>query len=314
MPVSPRPNRSRLAFTLVELLVVIAIIGVLVALLLPAVQAARESARRMQCSNNLKQIGLGLHNYHDTMLTLPPGSLWVSSAAPGSATNRGSVLLHLLPFVEMKNLYESYNPSSPPDGQANVYGQVVKTYLCPSDNVAPNIFNGQGRHNYAASSGPTAHSDNSGGGCSCPSAAAYNTNFSLAPYSNATNFAGAFMRMCVAVRMAEVTDGLSSTIFFGETRKGCSNHNDNGWAMSNSGQGLTSTLPPINYNSCDANATNFCNRPCNWNMELGFKSRHPNGAMFLLGDGSVHFLSQTIDHQVYQYLGAKADGKTAQVP
>jgi prepilin-type N-terminal cleavage/methylation domain-containing protein/prepilin-type processing-associated H-X9-DG protein len=307
-------SSPRSAFTLVELLVVIAIIGVLVALLLPAVQAARESARRMQCSNNLKQIGLGLHNYHDSLLTLPSGALWVSSAAPNNAQNRGSILLLLLPFIEQKNLHDRYNPASPPEGQAAVYSVVVKTYLCPSDTATSGLHNGQGRHNYAASSGPTAHSDNTGGGCSCPSAAAYNTNFSLAPYGNVTNFAGAFTRMRTAVRMSEVTDGLSSTIFFGETRKGCSAHNDNGWAMSNSGQGLTSTLSPINYNSCDANATNACNRPCNWNMELGFKSRHPNGAMFVMGDGSVQFISQTIDHQLYQYLGAKADGRAAQLP
>src|SRR5256714_13555627 len=101
---SPRHARRfrRFGFTLVELLVVIAIIGVLVAILLPAVQAAREAARRMQCSNNLKQIGLALHNYENAYGTLPPGGIYVNS----SGMKRGSALVHLLPFIEQPALYE----------------------------------------------------------------------------------------------------------------------------------------------------------------------------------------------------------------
>jgi len=114
--------------------------------------------------------------------------------------------------------------------------------------------------------------------------------------------------------MRDCTDGLSNTIYFGEVRRACSVHVQAGWARSNNGNGLTSTLIPINYNSCDNGATNGCQRPCNWNTELGFKSRHPEGAHFLMGDGSVHFLTESVDHWTFQYLGGKSDGKSVQVP
>ncbi|HOM18813.1 MAG TPA: DUF1559 domain-containing protein, partial [Thermoguttaceae bacterium] len=119
-----------------------------------------------------------------------------------------------------------------------------------------------------------------------------------------------------AMRESDIVDGLSNTIFFGEVRPQCSVHNSQGWGSSNNGQGLTATVVPINYNSCsrDAVGSDNCDKYCNWNTELGFKSRHPGGAQFLFGDGSVHFLPETIDHWTYQYLGAKADGNPAQIP
>ena len=307
---------SRTAFTLVELLVVIAIIGVLVALLLPAVQAAREAARRTQCTNNLKQIGIALHNYSDTLRTLPPGSIWSSSAAPANANNRGPILLHILPFIEQRPLYDKFDFSQPPEGQVVpgsttlLAATVVKTYVCPSDKNY-NLFNGRAVHNYTASSGPTAHIDNSS--CSCSASGSWNT-YALAPYSNATNFAGPFTRLSTAIRLSEVTDGLSQTIFFGEVRRDCSSHVRGGWLSSNNANGLTSTLIPINTNTCDDNAANGCQRPCNWSTELGFKSLHPGGANFLLGDGAVKFFSQNIDHDNYQSLGGKSDGRNALVP
>jgi prepilin-type N-terminal cleavage/methylation domain-containing protein/prepilin-type processing-associated H-X9-DG protein len=306
---------ARTAFTLVELLVVIAIIGVLVALLLPAVQAARESARRTQCTNNLKQIGIALHNYSDTLRTLPPGSIWYSSAAPANANNRGPILLHILPFIEQQPLYDKFDLSQPPDGQtlpggALLAATMIKTYTCPSDKNF-NLLNGRAIHNYTASSGPTAHSDNSA--CSCSAWSSWNA-YSLGPYGNATDFAGPFIRMARGVRMGEVTDGLSTTIFFGEVRRDCSAHVRTGWLSSNNANGLTSTLIPINTNTCDDTAANGCQRPCNWSTELGFKSLHPSGANFLFGDGAVRFVSQNIDHDNYQALGGKSDGRVANLP
>lgn len=134
-------NRSRLGFTLVELLVVIAIIGVLVALLLPAVQAAREAARRSQCSNNLKQLALGMHNHHDTMKRFPPGGAMDQppfGTDPASGSRWGSSwLVYILPYIEQQPLFDKWQFS----GQSGAFntnnntaarGVVIKTYFCPS--------------------------------------------------------------------------------------------------------------------------------------------------------------------------------------
>jgi prepilin-type processing-associated H-X9-DG protein len=129
-------------------------------------------------------------------------------------------------------------------------------------------------------------------------------------------FAGPFFRGGVSTSMRDCLDGLSNTIYFGEVRPMCSAHNGNGWGSSNNGQGLTSTIVPINYDSCDRSAAGAdnCGRYCNWNTELAFKSLHPGGAMFLFGDGNVRLLDENIDHWMYQYLGGKSDGNAAQVP
>ncbi len=304
-------------FTLVELLVVIAIIGILIALLLPAVQAAREAARRSHCSNNVKQIGLALHNYHDVHLAFPPGSFWTGTAY---ADYRGSILVRLLMYLEQQPLYGLWDFRNPngvsvdnqvfPGTSKLLQSTQIPAYTCPSD-VWPAVGN-FAFHNYAASDGPTAHGNNAN--CSCPTWASWNV-YALAPYDG-VHFAGPFTRWPQSTKMADVTDGLSNTIFFGEVRPQCSAHNSNGWASSNNGQGLTATIVPINYDSCsrDAAEPDGCRRYCNWSTELGFKSLHPGGAQFLLGDASVRFISQTIDHWTYQYLGAKDDGKAVAVP
>jgi prepilin-type N-terminal cleavage/methylation domain-containing protein len=135
---SPRMPSRHLssAFTLVELLVVIAIIGILIALLLPAVQAAREAARRSQCSNNLKQIGLGSHNYHDTFGCFPPGA--ITDGACGGQNNRINWAIALLPYMEQNAVYDLYDHSvynSTPPNEA-LRQTLVATYLCPSDTGA----------------------------------------------------------------------------------------------------------------------------------------------------------------------------------
>jgi prepilin-type N-terminal cleavage/methylation domain-containing protein len=297
-------DRSRRAFTLVELLVVIAIIGILLALLLPAVQAAREASRRSQCSNNLKQIGLALQNYEQAHKRLPPGARYSSGGM-----RRGSILLFLLPYLEETALSNAIDLNGPnldsavASGQ-KVRSQLISSFICPSDDHEK-IYSDSALHNYAASRGPTDVYNNPG--CSCSLPAAW-TSLSLAPLDDPNNYAGPFTRVGSTVKLTQITDGLSKTIFFGEVRPNCSDHVREGWAYTNNGNGYCTTLIPINYDSCNAEADDNCARPCNWNTEVGFKSSHSGGAQFLLGDGSVHLASETIDHQTYQHLGGKSDG------
>jgi prepilin-type N-terminal cleavage/methylation domain-containing protein len=163
-------RRSRAAFTLIELLVVIAIIAVLIGLLLPAVQAAREAARRIQCTNNLKQIGLSTHNYHSAFSSFPPGSALnptdgSMTGGPNLATwgpNQSSFSL-LLPFIEAGPLFNSINYSFAADfspANTTALRSIISTFQCPSD---PNIANRDNNCNYAACYGTTTNSMTTGG-------------------------------------------------------------------------------------------------------------------------------------------------------
>lgn len=304
-------STTRRGFTLVELLVVIAIIGMLVALLLPAVQAAREAGRRAQCTSNLKQIGIALANYEDTFKTLPPGAFW----QPSQNISRGPVLVSLLPFVEQGPLYQAFNFNSPstdgallPGTSETVASVPVSIYRCPSDDSAATYY-GRVPHNYSASRGPSDVFNNVN--CSCPNPW---QSLSMAPLDDPNLFAGPFTRVGASARWRDVTDGLSNTIFFGEVRPRCSEHARNGWAITNDGNGYCTTLIPINFDTCNDSSPDPCHRSCNWTTEVGFKSAHPGGAQFLLGDGSARFIHETIDHPlVYQALGAKNDGRTVQL-
>lgn len=328
-------GRKRQAFTLVELLVVIAIIGILVGLLLPAVQAAREAARRMQCTNNLKQIGLAIHNYESTIKRIPPGAVWNGGTVDvtfgrfvGPINERGSSLAFILPYIEQQALYSQFDFALPINNArfpANIQGGMflkgarVPAYICPSDvndPISPGVNQIQ-PSNYTFSMGPSSALSNNGS-CSCPLFATFQA-FNI-PNTPQSSPAGPFTRQGWAYtgKFGDVSDGLSNTIFFGEIRADSSNHARQGWCHSNK-WGIFTQIP-INFDSSEpdvatalAKGKTACNARCTWNTEVGFKSRHTGGANVVMGDGSVHFLSQSIDMVNYNRLGAKADGQTASV-
>ncbi len=304
----PSHRRRRAAFTLVELLVVIAIIGILVALLLPAVQAAREAARRMQCSNNLKQIGLALHNHHDTYKRLPPGM----QAAWGH-----SWTLHILPFMEQEPLYDvcpqPFNDSGHWGGtDARSIGLIrlaqtpVPTFRCPSSPTPAresrniNGLANRAINNYLACAGGDAQHDNNGSGGMEASnglfnAQRYNVALPREPY-----------------RFADAIDGLSNTLFVAEAEylvdngRGCDicdrylfyHMNADSGNGSDFSEVLGSTFYPIN-----TDARNNSEREC------AYASSHAGGINACLADGSVRFVAETIDLQIWRGLGSRNGGE-----
>ena len=317
---------QRRGFTLVELLVVIAIIGILIALLLPAVQAAREAARRMQCSSNMKQLGLAVLAYEDALGNLPPGAMCVPFRSDGNQSDWNdpelhcSILVHILPYMEQQTLWEYFDFTvrnadreiskiQGPGGKP-LTAVEIPTFMCPSDTASAKNMN-RAHHNYSASRGANALANNPAFSCSHPFGAYADVTYAEAESAPGTKYSGPFTRRGVCTELRDITDGLSHTIFFGEVRPEASIHAYQGWGSSNNGNGIVSTIIPINYDSTkhDPSSDN-CGGWMNWNTELGFKSAHPGGAQFLFGDGSVRFLQESIDHQLYQYLGSKADGQT----
>ncbi len=310
-------------FTLIELLVVIAIIAVLIALLLPAVQQAREAARRTQCKNNLKQLGLALHNYVDNFNILPH-----QGQAPPCTADQGSALVKLLPYFDQAPLFNGIDFSNAAVTSVHaqvVGGKPVREYLmpmlqCPSDNYTPASnaagFNGS---NYAISIGAS-FMDSAG---ACP---AYDhSTFSAAAgyafygYSNDMNqISGPFSYLSAASRLRDITDGLSNTILMGEIRPHCGTEE---WRIYPSNWASPSpfyyaTTAPINFQTCpgeglgnDGTPSRNCNSRNSYNTGSGFKSRHVGGAHFVLGDGTVRFLSENIDLPTYHRLGDRRDGQ-----
>ena len=325
-------SKRRDAFTLVELLVVITIIGILIALLLPAVQAAREAARRSQCMNNLKQLGLALHNYENTFGRFPPGTRNCDPANPGAGTctggygyvwqagphRKGSMLVKMLPYVEQAPLYNQLDFRL--DVQARLaslgYGnREIPVFTCPSDDKGLTKMGlGTAGTNYAPSIGNQLM-PGQGGVCTTyyPPNAYYLNNGPAGHGSteNGDQVSGCFSRYSWAARIADITDGTSNVIAMGEIRPWCGDHHRGGW--NNANALWTATTAPINYPTCpreppgtDSGAFT-CNHYANWQTSQGFKSKHPGGAQFLFADGSGHFLSETIDYATYQRLGDRND-------
>jgi prepilin-type N-terminal cleavage/methylation domain-containing protein/prepilin-type processing-associated H-X9-DG protein len=297
MSVSSRRNRCNASrdrgFTLVELLVVIAIIGVLVALLLPAIQAARESARRSNCANNIRQLGLALITYHDVRGTLPPA---VDTSLSAEKKVRTWCLL-VLPQLEEQALHDRYEVTAEFDSAANANVVVtrVSTFLCPSYDESQNeCTSGFAALNYAANSGvkPAASADpDANGGVMFPSS---------------------------SVRFKKIPDGLSKTAMVGElyyhnlgwgrgTAAGCGGGGGGGgsaysrgvsrWWTCNSGCAVPGLNPP----------TTDCNSRCEQRFQ--FSSSHVQGANFVFCDGHVQFLADSLDVNVFKSLLTVAGGE-----
>ncbi|MFM9962126.1 MAG: DUF1559 domain-containing protein [Planctomycetaceae bacterium] len=279
------PRRS--GFTLIELLVVIAIIAILISLLLPAVQQAREAARRASCKNNLCQLGLAIHNYEMANNVLPPGS--VNPTGPIRSEPSGyhmSWAVQILPYVEQQNAFRmidftvgAYDAKNEP-----IRKLVIAAYSCPSDFRSPQAGN-VAASNYAG----VHHEDEA-----------------LIDHGNHGTFV-----LNLAVPIDSVTDGTSSTLFIGEKAL---QPEELGW-MSGTRATLRNAGQKINHNLMNLRdqfpLRDTAGNPITVTADFvgGFSSYHTGGAHFLLGDGAVRFLNETIEQSVYRRLANRSDGQ-----
>ena len=311
---SSRPVHA--GFTLVELLVVITIIGILIALLLPAVQAAREAARRMQCGNNVKQVCLAMHNYHSQFNSLPVGAYsccW------------GTWQVAVFPYIEYQALFDMYDHGGKAtsdwdkcyfiaEANKKVISQRITAFTCPSDKLEYIFDHGisSTKHNYAANNGNTGYFDEGGTG---PTTAANGITFGGAP------FVMAAASSAISCRFADITDGLSNTLMVAEVIQGPTNSTEGtgldvrGYTWWGLGSGFETFLPPNatagdilndavycqkNWEvPCESTSYSSPNRPANF----AARSRHPGGVNAGLCDGSVRFFGDTIAIATWQALG-----------
>jgi prepilin-type N-terminal cleavage/methylation domain-containing protein/prepilin-type processing-associated H-X9-DG protein len=314
---------SRRAFTLVELLVVIAIIGVLVALLLPAVQAAREAARRMRCGNNIKQIALACHNYESSFTTLPPGGIVNFRAGvtvtesnfcvSGDANTLAPWTVLILPYLEEGNLHSQFNFSKSFTGSSNIPGvspnrelflMNMRKYQCVSD---PDSTPAANNSNYLGvqGGGPPVSDPLLPGSAPCSTQAGTRVFFqSGCIYTNSR------------VRFAEITDGTTNVYLIGESRympvprmRGDTFHA--GWS---SGLKADNTFGvPLTFTAAvlQINAQKECKpgvADCFGFVSRLFGSMHPGGCHFGMADGSVQFVNQTMDINVHRQAANRGDG------
>jgi prepilin-type N-terminal cleavage/methylation domain-containing protein/prepilin-type processing-associated H-X9-DG protein len=316
----------RHGFTLIELLVVMAIIAVLIGLLLPAVQKVREAANRMRCANNLKQLGLAAHNYHDSCQAFPRGVN--QSVYPSAPQYRGYTLfVYLLPYLEQDNLYRQWDFTTPLNntsgGTSARTATVLRVLVCPSDVVPQNPVTSQGR-TYAL----TSYGGNGGSRSFDPAVATTDGVFhTTGPGSQPSPDQ-------VPVRLADLLDGTSSTLLFGERTHRDPNYDSFaaagltsragmgswGWWSASEGRlaigdGTLSAYAPVNYaipfraGDPGAPTTSAEFKPYEDQRLCAFGSSHPGGANFTLADGSVRFLAQSISLATLRQLATRAGGE-----
>jgi prepilin-type N-terminal cleavage/methylation domain-containing protein len=300
-------------FTLVELLVVIAIIGILVALLLPAVQAAREAARRMSCGNNLKQIGLGLHNYHDVYKTFPPGGITLGPCCGTSSYSTWTIML--LPFVEQQTLADKYNNNVFNEDPANQYVReaMLEVYTCPSDIHAGRLEKPE--------SGPGAALDYRHGSYRAmggrSDASGWWDNGDHVNLSH--DWKGVLHTVGTgnlrAEKIANIIDGTANTLAVGEYVTRTHSNRGTFWAYAYTSYNASNAVPEArtlipDYDKCvlinGAGGSNACKR--SWG------SLHPGGMQFALCDGSARFLASTIDMPVWVAIATIGGSEPLQVP
>ena len=321
----PKHNR-RQGFTLIELLVVIAIIAILIGLLLPAVQKVRSAAQRMSCSNQLKQIALALHEYHDARNTLPPGSILGDGKTNNcKATGRRAPwTVLILPYIEQQNLFKqcdlsaefvsSNNESPTSGGNRAVFNTSLATYHCPS---------------FPSRSGNNNHSNYYGvmGGGASALGTCQSSNVGRIFYDNGMLYQNSFTKLGDGI-----PDGSSNTFMVGETKYqlldgGRPDNHYLGWASTIRGGGssvtgvLAAAQLPINVFDGDGDkfdttfATAGSPPPQGQGLhQRTFGSYHGSGCHFAMGDASVHFVSDDISLTTYQLLGQRNDGQTASLP
>lgn len=329
-------KRLRAGFTLVELLVVIAIIGVMVGLLLPAVQAAREAARRMSCSNNVKQLALAMHNYHDTFNSFPAAAIWKrepSGATPatlppenGRDAGWGATwVVMLLPFIEQGNLADQYDPTVPARHANNATVNLTRLapMLCPSQPPTTNLtqdHNGFAKGHYAG---------NAGAG-----------RLLMRADANSSTLAGMFSVFHErGIQFRDAVDGTSNVALVGEIVTQSHTEDDRGawgWCsgpLFTGGSGANCTVvgaaataahtpnsrtmmdcSPYSSNNQTDVRFNIRSNPDRANTgSVAARSYHPGGVMIGLADGSVRFVNESIDRQIYWNFLARADGNPVQL-
>lgn len=300
---------NRRGFTLIELLVVIAIIGILIALLLPAVQAAREAARRTQCHNNMKQIGLALHNYHDSLGRLPPGWLTFDPGHADEGPGWG-LLAFALPYMELNNLHDEIIFDLPVDAHENEHARetVISIFKCPSDQAEdimrighlPDFHDDDHDHDKHEEDDEDDHDHDE---FFLASKSNYSGVFGDTEIDETPSFGRGVFYHNSRIKLRDLHDGTSNTFLMGErnmefgptiTWVGVFEHADQPFAR--------------HIGSCD----HAPNSP-EGHFE-DFRSYHPTGANFLMGDGSVHLIPETIDEAVFKGLSTRNQGEISQLP